>query len=105
MRTSRSWQAANVDAGRIRRNQFKVAMAGGKSRNYGVDEILPRHFMQTAGAAGVGNVVVDDVLAKLAEVRPRVVDQVGNALPPGFPNWLFEQITHGILRRLRTITA
>lgn len=95
----------NVDAGQIRRNQFKLAMAVGKNRHYVVDEILPRHFMQTASAAGVGNAVVDDILAELAELTPRAVDEVAEALPAGFPSKLFEQIMLGILRRLRTITA
>jgi serine/threonine-protein kinase HipA len=95
----------NVDGGQIRRNQFKLAMAVGKNRHYVVDEILPRHFMQTASAAGVGNAIVDDVLAELAEITPRAVDQGGKALPAGFPGKLFDQITQGILRRLRTITA
>jgi serine/threonine-protein kinase HipA len=95
----------NVDAGQIRRNQSRLAMAVGKNRHYVVDEILPRHFMQTASAAGVGNAIVDDVLAELAEITPRAVDQVGKALPAGFPSKLSEQITQGILRRVRTITA
>lgn len=95
----------NVDAGQTRRNQFKLAMAVGKNRHYVVDEILPRHFMQTASAARVGNAVVDVILAELAELTPRAVDEVAEALPAGFPSKLFEQIVHGILRRLRTITA
>lgn len=95
----------NVDAGQIRRNQFRLAMAVGTNRHYVVDEILPRYFIQTAGAAGIGNAIVDDVLAELAGITGRAVDQVGKALPAGFPSKLFEQITHGILRRLRTMTA
>jgi serine/threonine-protein kinase HipA len=93
----------NVDAGQIRRTQFKLAMAVGKNRHYVVDEILPRHFMQTASAAGVGYAIVDDVLAELADITLGAVDQVGEALPAGFPSKLFEQVAQGMIRRLRTI--
>lgn len=61
--------------------------------------------MQTASAAGVGNAIVDDVLPELVEITQRAMDQIRTALPAGFPSKLPDQITQGILPRLRTITT
>ncbi len=89
-----------LDASQIRRNQCKLAMAVGRNRHYVVDEVLPRHFVQTASAAGVGRALMDAVFADLAQAAPRALDEVARALPAGFPARLFEQITDGIRRRL-----
>src|SRR3954468_9007151 len=43
----------NVDAGEIRHNRMKLAMAVGDNRHYTIDSIVPRHFLQTAAGAGV----------------------------------------------------
>ncbi|MPZ46295.1 MAG: type II toxin-antitoxin system HipA family toxin [Betaproteobacteria bacterium] len=94
-----------VDTGQLRRNQFKLAMAAGKNRHYIVDEVLPRHFVQTAGSAGVGKAVVDDVLADIATAMPRALEAVTRTLPENFPARLIDQITSGIQRRLHTIEA
>jgi serine/threonine-protein kinase HipA len=94
-----------VDAGQLRHNQFRLAMAAGKNRHYVVDEVLPRHFEQTARAAGVAKAVVDDVLADLAQAMPRALDEIVRALPEDFPARLLEQLAAGVHRRLRTIGA
>jgi serine/threonine-protein kinase HipA len=92
-----------VDVGQIRRNQFKLAMAIGKNRHYVVDEVMPRHFVQTATAAGVGKAIVDDVLADVAQLLPRALDDVARNLPQDFPRHLLESIASGAHRRLRAL--
>ena len=94
-----------VDAGQLRHNQFKLAMAVGKNRHYIVDDVLPGHFVQTAATAGVGKAVVDDILAEIAIVMPRALAEVARSLPGGFPARLLDQIADGIRRRLRTMGA
>jgi len=92
-----------VDAGQLRHNQFKLAMAVGKNRHYIVDDVVPRHFVQTAGSAGVGKPVVDDIMAEIAVAMPRAIDEVPRSLPGQFPSSLFDHLATGIRRRLRTI--
>lgn len=94
-----------VDAGQLRHNQFKLAMAVGENRHYIVDDVLPRHFVQTAGSAGVGKVVVDDIMTEIADAMPRALEGVARRLPEGFPSRLLDQLTGGIRRRLRAICA
>ena len=93
------------DAGRVRRNQFRLAMAVGDNRHYVVDQILPRHFVQTATKAGVGQSVVEEVLGELAQVVPTALDHVARGLPSNVPARLFDQLAAGIRRRLRTLGA
>lgn len=91
-----------VDAGQIRRNQFKLAMAVGTNRHYVIDDILPRHFEQTARSAGVGNTMVAEVMAEVTGAWPRAIEQVTASLPDGFPHQLLERIASGAHRRLRS---
>ncbi len=95
----------NVDAGQIRHNQFKLAMAVGENRHYRVNTIQPRHFSQTARSAGMPTAVADELLAEMAGATPRALDEVARALPPGFPATLVDRIAQGARRRLRTIIA
>lgn len=80
-------------------------MAVGKNRHYIVDDVLPRHFVQTAGSAGVGKAVADSLLAELADAMPRAIEEVAHSLPESFPARLIDQLTRGIQRRLRAIGA
>ncbi|GBD46942.1 type II toxin-antitoxin system HipA family toxin [Methylopila sp. Yamaguchi] len=88
-----------VDAGRIRRNQFKLAMSLGKSRHYRVDDIAPRHFLETAADAGVGGSIMRAILDDLAANALRIATEVVEELPAGFPEELTASILNAIRRR------
>ena len=75
----------SLDAHQISRNRMRLAMAVGDKRHYRVDEVLPRHFIQTAARTGVGQAVVDRLLAELADEAPRAIERTFAALPTGFP--------------------
>lgn len=92
-----------VTAGQIRHKQYKLAMALGHNRHYVVDQILPRHFEQTAAIAGVGKNLVTTALAEIADTLPGALDDVAGRLPAGFPDKLIEDIRHGIEQRIKTI--
>ena len=80
----------SLDANQIRRNKFKLAMSVGKSHHYAVAEIMPRHFMQTAGDAGVANSLVQAILDDLAARALKTIDAVIETLPAGFPGAVAE---------------
>lgn len=90
----------SVDAGQIRRNQMKLAMAVGDSRHYVIDTILPRHFVQTAGRAGIGASVVAAILGNIRAKAPDAIEQVRRNLPTGFPAEIAEAIIDGFQTRL-----
>jgi serine/threonine-protein kinase HipA len=93
------------DAGQLRKNQMKFAMAVGDNRHYLIYEIMPRHFVQTAAKSGVPSSFVQSIFDELVESADAVTNQVMNGLPGGFPQELAESIVGGLRTRLRLIDA
>jgi serine/threonine-protein kinase HipA len=74
-------------SGHIRQQQMQMAMAvTGASLHYRLSQIHPRHFVQTAQAAGLGQTVIDAAFARLTALSPAVFDEIESALPDGFPD-------------------
>lgn len=90
----------NADAGQIRRNQMKLAMAVGDNRHYVIDRIAPRHFRQTAARCGVAPAVVDDIFEELAASAEAAIDAAQSDLPPEFPAAIAGSINAAMMRRL-----
>ena len=95
----------SLDAQQITRRQFKLAMSAGTSRHYGVSDIMPRHFVQTAERSRVGDVQVRQIFDDLAANVARWMDDVIAALPTGFPDRLVTSVRGGVLSRLRLVEA
>ncbi len=93
----------NFDAGQLRQRQLKMAMAVGKNRHYVVNEIMPRHFLQTAAACNMGESVVQEVFEELLERGEAAISSVENDLPPDFPETLFKSVSNGFRARLRLL--
>ena len=95
----------SLDANQIRRNKFKLAMSVGKSHHYAVAEIMPRHFMQTAGNSGVTNSLVQAILDDLGARALKTIDAVIETLPVGFPGAVADSVRRGVSQRLRLFDA
>jgi serine/threonine-protein kinase HipA len=95
----------SLDANQIRRNKFKLAMSVGKSHHYAVAEIMPRHFMQTAGNSGVANSLVQAILDDLAARALKTIDALIETLPIGFPGAVADSVRRGVSQRLRLLDA
>jgi serine/threonine-protein kinase HipA len=80
---------------------MKLAMAVGTSHHYRVDEITPRHFLQTAKMCDIPGDVARDVLDEIADIALKAMDQTLSALPKGFPEKLAASITNGAKGRLK----
>jgi serine/threonine-protein kinase HipA len=94
----------NVDAGEIRHNAMKLAMAVGDGRHYVIDSIMPRHFLQTAAKCGVSASLVQGVLDEIENDTDRAIDAAVSDLPPGFPERIVSSVIEGLRRRLRLFT-
>ena len=94
----------NVDAGQIRHNRFKLAMAVGDSRHWIMDQIVPRHFVQSARNAGIGERVVDAILDELGDTALAKFEETLASLPRDFPGEVAASIHGGIQKRLNSIT-
>lgn len=91
------------DAKQLTRRQMKMAMAVGKNRHYRVHEIVPRHFLQTVEASGMGESIVLETFKELRTESPRAIDETLSSLPEGFPTDLADSIIGGYNSRLRLL--
>ena len=70
----------------------------GASKHYRVADVKRRHFAETAKKCGVVNMdaIFDETLATV----PRALDEVGSALPRGFPEKVYEAIAGGVRKMI-----
>ena len=93
----------SVDAGQIRQNSFRLAMAVGDNRHYRINTITPRHFLQSAQHAGVGEEIVHSIFGELRETGQEAIARTLDRLPARFPKQVSASIRAGFLRRLELI--
>ena len=93
----------NHAANELGRKDFRMAMAVGDNRHYVMDEILPRHFRQTAKAAGVPQGDLDEIFADLTADFDAAFERALESLPAGFADRLVEPIRQRARRKLETI--
>ena len=93
----------SVDAGEIRPNQFRLAMAVGDNRHYRINTIAPRHFIQTAQRAGIGEKIVFSILEDLRDTGVNAVRNTVGKLPKDFPEEVATSIQFGMNKRLKAI--
>jgi serine/threonine-protein kinase HipA len=93
----------SVDDGQIRRNQMKLAMAVGDKRHYVVNTIAPRHFIQTAAAAGIGEVAMMQIFNEVSNSADAALETVLQSLPAEFPAPVADSISNGFSARLRLL--
>ena len=95
----------SLDARQIPRKKFKLAMSVGKNRHYSVNEIVPRHFMQTAEMAGVGTPVMRKLFEDVAANAERQFETVISSLQRGFPEEIVESLRLAIGKRAPLLAA
>ncbi|MBZ9905619.1 type II toxin-antitoxin system HipA family toxin [Mesorhizobium sp. B2-3-14] len=91
----------SLDLNQITRKQMKLAMAVGTNRNYRIDQIHPRHFLQTAAAVKLPDSVVNGAMAHIAERGERAFTRVTELLPRDFPEAIHASVSAAALPRLR----
>ena len=89
-----------VDQGQLNPRSFRLAMAAGTSRHYRVDEVVGRHFVQTARAAGLGPTIIEEVLADVRLKAHTAPDVARAAMPDDFAGAIHDSISAAIAARL-----
>ena len=88
-------------ANQLRRREAKLAMAVGDNRHRRLDEIVRRHWEQTAKRCGVSYDAIAGILANLAERCESLDDTLNGILPDGFPARVAEPVAAAISTRSR----
>ena len=93
----------NFESNKLRRNDFRMAMAVGDNRHYVIDEILLRHFRQSAKATGFPQSDLEEIFTSLATDFDSAFERTCQAMPPGLPDSLIDPIAQGARRKLQRI--
>jgi serine/threonine-protein kinase HipA len=90
----------SLEAHQIGRKQMKLAMSVGNNRHFRVDEIVPRHFFQTAETAGLSKSLIRKAIEDVAFKMDEKIMALEAELPAGFPQELHEAVKTGVQARL-----
>ena len=71
--------------------------------HYRLDEIVPRHFVETGARAGMSGAAVEALFAEITATAPAVIDAVMSALPEDFPRDVAESILRGFAHRAKLL--
>ncbi|MDE2346237.1 MAG: HipA domain-containing protein, partial [Gammaproteobacteria bacterium] len=93
----------NVDSGHISYERMKFSMAVGKGRKYGVDEIMPKHFIETAMQFGLSTAFIQRIFNELKQDAETAIDTTLKTLPAGFPENLAKSVVDGFRKRINLI--
>ncbi|ATY32969.1 type II toxin-antitoxin system HipA family toxin [Sphingomonas psychrotolerans] len=93
----------SLAAHQVNRRQMRLAMAIGDRRRYRLDEIAPRHFLQTAVRAGYDEESTREILHELRVTAEPAFEAAVAAMPTGAPAALVEPIGVAIRQRVGQI--
>ncbi|MEL6237283.1 MAG: type II toxin-antitoxin system HipA family toxin [Pseudomonadota bacterium] len=94
-----------VDAGRIARNRYKLAMSLGDNNRYQIEQISRRHFEQSAEAAGLPRGSVDQLCEELEASIPAALEVITDLADNTVPAALIESIAAGVQARRGALLA
>ncbi len=89
------------DRKQITKGKYKLAMSAGKNRHYRIDEIMGRHFIQTAKAANLGPTIINQVISEILGCVPGALDKARAMMPDDFAEEIYESIKAGVIARSR----
>jgi serine/threonine-protein kinase HipA len=92
-----------IAMGQLSYGQAKLAMAVGNNRHYRLDEIVLRHWQQTATRTGVRSESANRLLEEIADSVDRAVEQTANRIPENFPADISEPILESVQQRARRL--
>jgi len=89
-----------ADQGQVAGRRFRLAMAAGTGRHYRVDEVVGRHFVQSARAAGLGPTLIEQVLLDVRARAPTAAATARAAMPADFDGAIHDSVSAAIATRL-----
>lgn len=78
-------------------------MSVGKNRHYAIQDIMPRHFMQTADLAGIGKPMMNALFEELATGTENKIASLTEVLPRDFPAALVDSVMVALRHRTRLL--
>ncbi|KKC24246.1 type II toxin-antitoxin system HipA family toxin [Sphingomonas sp. SRS2] len=89
-----------VDHAQLPQKSFRLAMAVGNNRHYRVEEVLGRHFVQTARKTRMGPTPIAQVITDIREKAAGAADLAREGMPADFADEVHASVKAAIERRL-----
>jgi len=93
-----------VDDGQIRQNRMRLAMSVGNENHYRINEVVRRHFLQSAKTTGLGEQLIDNMVDDVLKQISGSIERTRADLPQGFPAALLNSFVEGIQRRAENLS-
>lgn len=93
-----------VDDGQIRHNRMRLAMSVGDQNHYRINEVVRRHFLETAKVVGLGQDLADNVIDEILNQLGGAIERTKIRLPAGLPDALVNSLMDGLYGRAETIS-
>lgn len=84
--------------------KLAMGLTATKGKKYAIEQIFPRHFYQTAKAAGFEKVQMEMILNEMASSLDEVISAVRQQLPDSFPAQIADSILDGLSTRAQRLT-
>ncbi|MCE8005406.1 type II toxin-antitoxin system HipA family toxin [Aestuariivita sp.] len=94
-----------VADGQIRHNRMRLAMCVGDQNHYRINEVVRRHFLETAKTVGLGGDLAENAIDALLVRVPAAMLETERALPVDFPDELQACTWEGVDARTAALTA
>lgn len=91
----------NYDAKKLRQKDFRLAMPVGDNRHYPVEQIYPRHFIQSSKAAGIAEEQVRGIFEELAKALPGALERTAKEMPGNFPGQIVDSLAAAMTKRAK----
>lgn len=92
-----------VDHKQINQRGFRLAMSAGTRRHYRVDDVLGRHFVQTAKSAGMGPTTIVKVVEDILEKMGSAAERAANAMPDDFARDIHDSVALAMAGRRKQL--
>ncbi len=89
----------SVRSGGLRQQDYRMAIAIGDNRHHRVNDIVPRHFVQTANRAGIDETLAREWMADVAAKVPTAIQAVTPAGHAHEATALLDAIATGMAKR------
>ncbi len=90
----------SANARELEPKQMKLAMSVGTRRQYRVDQVMGRHFFQTAREAGMPSAEITRAIERMVQDAESALDETAATLPADFPMEIHDAVSNAVRRRL-----
>ena len=83
---------------------MRLAMSVGDQNHYRLNEVVRRHFLETAKVVGLGQDLADSAIGEILDQLGGAIERTQTRLPAGLPDALVNSLVDGLYGRAETLS-